>query len=168
MRGYLASAASIGAAIISNSDNWPASTTVLTVGDTIQFESHTTSYTITVVSGSTSSSGILTSFEFTPTLSENVPDNTAIICPSPRTIESAMKTAVAAETGTICYFMQFDFEDLRHISSFANSALRIFSLASVTSFLFCLLMILEMQSERTSFMLLESNAGGLDIKFIKL
>jgi len=122
MRGYLASAASIGAAIISNSDNWPASTTVLTVGDTIQFESHTTSYTITVVSGSTSSSGILTSFEFTPTLSENVPDNTAIICPSPRTIESAMKTAVAAETGTICYFMQFDFEDLRHISSFANSS----------------------------------------------
>jgi len=79
-------------------------------------------HTITVVSGSTSSSGILTSFEFTPTLSENVPDNTAIICPSPRTIESAMKTAVAAETGTICYFMQFDFEDLRHISSFANSS----------------------------------------------
>src|SRR3989304_1570422 len=121
MRGYLNGASSVGASTIVNSDNWPASTTVLAVDSTIQFEGHTTSYTATAVSGDTNSSGVLASFSFTPNLTENVPDNTAIIAPSPRIITSGMKTAVAAETGTICYFMQFNFEDLRHISSFANA-----------------------------------------------
>src|SRR3989337_2377321 len=119
MRGYLASAASIGASTINNSDNWPADTTVLSVNDIIQFEGNATQYIVTVVSGNSNGSGILASFSFTPTLVANTDDNTAIICPSPRDLSSGMKTAVAAETGTICYFMQFDFEDLKHISSFA-------------------------------------------------
>ena len=123
MRGYLKTAHSVGASSI-DTDTWPASTQVILVGDTIQFDGHTTAYTVTVVGadlGISDGSGELDNITISPVLSENVPDNTAVIAPSPRTITSGIKTAIAAETGTICYFMQFDFEDLRHISSFADS-----------------------------------------------
>ena len=123
MRGYLKTAHSVGASSI-DTDNWPGSTQVVLVGDTIQFESHTTSYTVTAVgadTGISTSAGELDNITISPVLLENVPDDTAIIAPSPRTIQSDMKTAFGAESGSICYFMQFDFEDLKHISSFADS-----------------------------------------------
>ena len=123
MRGYINGAHNSGVTSIA-SDTWPKNTKVLAVNDVIRFEGHNTDYTVTTITPSTGisdSSGILTSFVISPSLSESVPDNTAIICPSPRTIESGIKTAFEAETGTICYFMQFDFEDLKHITSFTDS-----------------------------------------------
>lgn len=98
--------------------NFPPSTAnVIMAGDIFRFElspstystEYSTEYTVTGTSDTDSGTAGELLIEFTPTLPINIPDGTGILFKNPRILTTAMKTAVEAETGDICYFMQFNF-----------------------------------------------------------
>ena len=98
--------------------NWPVSTTgVIATGDVFRFDISPSTYPAnyedeyTVTAGSNKDSGLAGDLliTFTPNLAVAIPDGTGILFKNPRQLTSAMKTAVQAETGDICYFMQLNF-----------------------------------------------------------
>lgn len=101
-------------------DGWPASTSnVLWSGDKILFAGDGTEY---VVQASVNSNGSgQATVSISPGLANQKADDSPIMVPRSRAFASAMRSAVAAETGDIFHLMQFNFATIKDITGFADA-----------------------------------------------
>lgn len=104
-RPYVNGASQTGGSLIT--DGWPPSTLVLLQNDIIYIEGDATTYTVQA-DGTSSAGGSLT-ISISPVLAASPDDNTPLLIPNPRPLSTNMRNQIAAETGNISHFMEFQF-----------------------------------------------------------
>lgn len=121
MRPVLNGSHSINATTI-NIKRLPASLKVLYVGDKFRINDVSTEYTV-ITSDVTSNASGEASIKIAATgIIAAYADLTPVQIPVPRPMTDNMRTAVSAETGTIIYFIKFDFDTIHRITDIVTHA----------------------------------------------